>query len=644
MPAGDASLNSNPCITIPDRMQFQGGEIHQRQQPWFPDERDGFISWLRSEFAAANAIIDSLCYHLKAVGSPGEYETTLAFIQQRRCNWTPVLHMQQYFPVAEIAYSLQQVAWRKQQRHCDPTMPGFHMRYSEKEPKKSGQQSFGNRHWSMVQGHGIYGGSEKESQDSGASSKVVVGTSGNGADHGEEVKQVNGSMSGEEREGVEVSKSQRVCSLSNGPNSLGTEDGPCDTVTQKDEADGVQKEVEENESVPAPKTFVATEYLDGKAVNVLEGLELYEELFDSTEISRLVTFANELRAAGRRGDIQGPTFVVSKRPMRGHGREMIQLGIPIYDGPVEEENTAGTSKDRNVEAIPNELQDVVDRLVCWQVLNVQPDCCLINFFNEGDHSQPFMPPAWFRRPFCSLFLTECNMAFGRVIGVDHPGEYRGSLKLSLTPGSLLVLQSKSADLSKHAISSTRKPRILITFVKSLSKRECGGGGPRMPGPPSFGPWASPPHGPMGRHPGGPQPGPRPQKQYITIPTTGVLPAPPSPLFMGAPPPVGPPPPSVPVPVGPAASWPALPRPAPPRIQVPAGTGVFLPPAGPTSGDGGFPAGDGSFAAAESSFPAAESGSVESGGSSNGKAEGIVKGLKSESNGNGAKGLKKAASK
>ncbi|KAL4582650.1 hypothetical protein LXL04_007207 [Taraxacum kok-saghyz] len=31
-------------------------------------------SWLRGEFAAANAIIDSFCHHLKAVGEPGEEE------------------------------------------------------------------------------------------------------------------------------------------------------------------------------------------------------------------------------------------------------------------------------------------------------------------------------------------------------------------------------------------------------------------------------------------------------------------------------------------------------------------------------------------------------------------------------------------
>lgn len=36
--------------------------------------------------------------------------------------------------------------------------------------------------------------------------------------------------------------------------------------------------------------------------------------------------------------------MVSKRPMKGHGREMIQLGIPIADAPPEDEISAGTSK------------------------------------------------------------------------------------------------------------------------------------------------------------------------------------------------------------------------------------------------------------------------------------------------------------
>lgn len=123
MPSGNA--------VMPEKLQFPGGggapgggsEIHFRQQ-WFVDERDGFIGWLRSEFAAANAIIDSLCHHLRDVGEPGEYNMVVGAIQQRRCNWTQVLLMQQYFSVSEVVYALQQVSWRRQQRVVDPAKTG----------------------------------------------------------------------------------------------------------------------------------------------------------------------------------------------------------------------------------------------------------------------------------------------------------------------------------------------------------------------------------------------------------------------------------------------------------------------------------------------------------------------------------------
>lgn len=84
-----------------------------------PDERDGFISWLRGEFAAANAIIDSLCHHLRLVGEPGEYDWVINCIQQRRGNWNSVLHMQQYYSVGEVLSALQHVASRRQQRNYD---------------------------------------------------------------------------------------------------------------------------------------------------------------------------------------------------------------------------------------------------------------------------------------------------------------------------------------------------------------------------------------------------------------------------------------------------------------------------------------------------------------------------------------------
>ncbi|KAL5708358.1 hypothetical protein ACHQM5_019160 [Ranunculus cassubicifolius] len=110
-----------------------GGEIYQRQ--WLMDERDRFISWLRGEFAAANAIIDCLCNHLRAIGEPGEYDVLMGCVQQRRVTWNPVLHMQQFFSIAEVTYALQQTAWKtQQQKNFDK------VKVSEKEFKRSGSQ------------------------------------------------------------------------------------------------------------------------------------------------------------------------------------------------------------------------------------------------------------------------------------------------------------------------------------------------------------------------------------------------------------------------------------------------------------------------------------------------------------------------
>lgn len=38
---------------------------------------------------------------------------------------------------------------------------------------------------------------------------------------------------------------------------------------------------------------------------MVDGLKLYEELCDGTEVSKLVSLVNDLRAAGKRGQFQG---------------------------------------------------------------------------------------------------------------------------------------------------------------------------------------------------------------------------------------------------------------------------------------------------------------------------------------------------
>lgn len=53
---------------------------------------------------------------------------------------------------------------------------------------------------------------------------------------------------------------------------------------------------------------------------------------------------------------------------------------------------------------------------------------------KGDHSQPHTWPSWFGRPLCNLFLTDCDVVYGRAVGSNHRGDYDGSLKLPVIAG------------------------------------------------------------------------------------------------------------------------------------------------------------------------------------------------------------------
>ncbi|KAF5945467.1 hypothetical protein HYC85_015695 [Camellia sinensis] len=322
-----------------DKMQFPaaaagggGGAadlLHHRQ--WFPDERDVFISWLRGEFAAANAIIDSLCNHLSMIGEPGEYDGVNFSIQQRRCNWSPVLQMQQYFSIAEVLYSLQQVAWRRHSRFFDPVkVPG-------KEYKRSG---FGSRQGQRVEymkeSHNS-NNVEYHRYDANVSGNLVSLEKGDRVvEKGEEAK-LGGEVVNSDDKVVAVAEDKKVfgvgadvvpkpqadsCVKSSG-NSQGTTSsnseveveghdagcasdskGPCN-VPMENDSHSIQTPHEKQNLTIIPKTCVGTEILGGKAVNVVDGMKLYEELLDASEVSKLVLLVNDLRAAGKRGQFQG---------------------------------------------------------------------------------------------------------------------------------------------------------------------------------------------------------------------------------------------------------------------------------------------------------------------------------------------------
>ncbi|PON52871.1 hypothetical protein TorRG33x02_307160 [Trema orientale] len=73
--------------------------------------KEAMLAWFRGEFAAANAIIDALCGHLAQLSGGGsEYEAVFAAVHRRRLNWIPILQMQKYHSIADVAVELRRVA------------------------------------------------------------------------------------------------------------------------------------------------------------------------------------------------------------------------------------------------------------------------------------------------------------------------------------------------------------------------------------------------------------------------------------------------------------------------------------------------------------------------------------------------------
>lgn len=370
--------------------------------------KDAIIAWFRGEFAAANAIIDALCSHLTEIGDGKEYEAAFGAIHRRRLNWIPILQMQKFYSIADVANELKEVAKVKKEREM-----------------------------------------EREERE-----VVVVEESGKEMDGGEDVVDVESGRSDES------------------PKSEITDTGSHEVqhMLQNIEICSDHENCEARRAqINMTKGFVAKEPMKWHTVNVVRGLKLYDEIFTDTELSKLTDYVNELRVAGQNGELSGGTFIMynqAKQQVKGgNKRELIQLGAPIF-GPIKEDAVDHCPKS-NIEPIPATLQGVIDHLVLWHLIseNRKPNSCIINFFDEGEFSQPFLKPPHIDQPISTLLLSESEMAFGRTLVCDNDGNYKGSLMLSLKEGSLLVMRGNSADVARHVMCSSPSKRISITFFR-----------------------------------------------------------------------------------------------------------------------------------------------------------------------------------
>ncbi|CAL4953522.1 unnamed protein product [Urochloa decumbens] len=222
------------------------------------------------------------------------------------------------------------------------------------------------------------------------------------------------------------------------------------------------------ERVVRKKDFRHMELVDGRMVNVLQGLELHTGVFSPAEQQRIVDCVHDLQDKGRRGLLRERSYSEPRKWMRGKGRATIQFGCCYNYATDRRGNPPGIIRDEEVDPLPPLLKSMVRRLVAWRVLPAAcvPDSCIVNIYDVGDCIPPHIDHRDFLRPFCTVsFLAECSILFGRGLKVLGPGEFAGAASISLPVGSVLVLNGNGADVAKHCVPAVPAKRISITFRK-----------------------------------------------------------------------------------------------------------------------------------------------------------------------------------
>ncbi|RRT50182.1 hypothetical protein B296_00022745 [Ensete ventricosum] len=378
--------------------------------------RDAMIAWFRGEFAAANAIIDELCGHLAQIGGGEEYEAAFEAIHRRRLNWIPVLHLQKYFSIADVSAELRHVAANRAAASSfaaddppaaeEPAAPEAVVA----EPKVAVEEEATAAEEAEE---------EKPSGDSSDQRGIEDGEA-----HGEAGVY---SYSREEYVNVELREYWTVTLVPRGIGTIRTPrsatgfvggEGGCESRSRWLGAAGEDKDLERDAiedgvgsssrpvlCFPAPRLIPALLIYPlvkwFEQVNVVKGLKLYEDIFTDSELLALSEFVDELRLAGRGGELPGKSSLL--------------------------------------------------------------DSCVL--FGYDEHSQPYYKPPHLDNPISTLVLSETTIAFGRSLISDHEGKYKGSLTLPIKQGSLLVMRGNSADMARHVVCASPNRRVIITFVK-----------------------------------------------------------------------------------------------------------------------------------------------------------------------------------
>ncbi|KAH7685442.1 Alkylated dna repair protein alkb-like 5 protein [Dioscorea alata] len=241
------------------------------------------------------------------------------------------------------------------------------------------------------------------------------------------------------------------------------EQGNVEDDNLKDQEDFVRMSL-----VKRKKDFRYMERIEGRLVNIAEGLELHTGVFDAVEQKKIVDFVYRLQAKGRAGILGERTYSEPRKWMRGKGRVTIQFGCCYNYATDKDGNLPGIVRSVEADPMAPLLISMIKRMVAWRVLpsTCVPNSCIINLYDKDDCIPPHIDHHDFLRPFCTVsLLSECNILFGTNMKVLGPGEFSGSLAIPLPLGSVLILKGNGADIAKHCVPAVPAKRISITFRK-----------------------------------------------------------------------------------------------------------------------------------------------------------------------------------
>lgn len=389
--------------------------------------KDAVIGWYKGEFAAANAIIDVLCSHIAQRYGGGdlgsEYESVFSAIHRRRLNWIPILQMQKYYSIADVANQLRRVAdmaVKNGENTADLKICQEVKVFPADDTEKMREISEFETTESCENGCDVVPVDEDSVRDVSPESQITDSGS-------QEMQPIDGSIN--------------IC---------------CN-----------HEECEERRpNIKLTKGFIAKEPVKGRTVNIVRGLKLYDEIFNEMELSKINEFVDELVIAGRNGELPGETYVLYNQQTKGKKRELIQFGPPIF-GHIKGGDLPEKEESSHIEPIPVLLQSVIDHLAQWHLIseNRKPDSCIINYYDEGEFSPPFLKPPHLEQPISILNLSVSTMAFGRTLVSDNDGNYKGPLMLPLKEGSLLVMRGNSSEVARHVMCPSPNKRATLTFFR-----------------------------------------------------------------------------------------------------------------------------------------------------------------------------------